>query len=104
MPDGTAFEGWAVLELMGHRRHVGYVQEAAMFDSTMLSIDVLSYDIETEEFSQRRQYYGGSSVYCLTPVTEDEARAAVKPSWLPSNQLPAAGDTEPPPSFDGVEF
>lgn len=99
------FEGWAVLELLGHRRHVGYVQEVTMFGGSMLSIGVLSYDREKKEFSRRKQYYSASALYALTPISEEEAHASVKPqSWeLEGAHLLGEGDTESPDDDESAE-
>lgn len=34
-----AFEGWAIVELMGHRRLAGFVREVSMFGASMLRLD-----------------------------------------------------------------
>lgn len=36
----SIFEGWAVLELMGHRRLGGYLREVEMGGGKMLRIDI----------------------------------------------------------------
>jgi hypothetical protein len=66
-----AFEGWAIVELMGHRRLAGYVTEEEHFGTAMLRLDVHGADPAAAVVTQ---LYGGSSVYCLTPTTEDIAR------------------------------
>ena len=65
----TAYEGWAILELMGHRRLAGYVCEVAQYGAAMIQINVrdLADNCVT-------QFYGGSAIYCVTPTTEDIAR------------------------------
>lgn len=70
MPDTDAYTGWAVVELMGHRRIAGHVSEAAQYGTAMIRIDV-----PTEGGEPITQFYGGNSIYCLSPVTEDVARA-----------------------------
>lgn len=40
---GPAFESWAVLELMGHRRLAGFVREVTIAGAGLLRIDVPSY-------------------------------------------------------------
>lgn len=73
----TGFEGWAIVELMGHRRLAGYVKPAPMFGTELLRID-----IPGEDGPEATQFYGGSSIYCLTPTTEEIARrvaASCKP-------------------------
>jgi hypothetical protein len=34
------YEGWAIVELMGHRQRAGYVKEAEMFGAKMLRLDI----------------------------------------------------------------
>lgn len=64
------FEGWAVVEIMGHKRLAGYVREVAVFGTPMLRID-----IPGEEATSATQYYGGGAIYCVTPCAETIARA-----------------------------
>ena len=68
--------GWCVLELLGHRRLVGYVQEATLAGASFLRIDVLTKD------GQTTQYYSASAVYALTPCTEESARRAASLSTV----------------------
>ena len=67
-----AFEGWAVLELMGHRRLGGRVSEATIAGQAFIRIDVPGPDGATVA----TQFYSGAAVYCLTPTSEAMARAA----------------------------
>lgn len=62
--------GWAIVELMGHRRLIGYVSETTIAGAPMLRINVLTADGEATQF------YGAGSLYCLTPTTEETARRA----------------------------
>lgn len=73
------FNGWAVLELMGHRRLTGLVREVTLAGAGFLRIDV--YEGQAEE-AKATQFYPPSSVYCLTPTTEESARKAATP-WQP---------------------
>lgn len=95
--ESTAYNGWAVVELMGHRRIAGLVSEAAQYGTAMIRIDVPAADGRITT-----QFYGGQSIYCLSPVTEDVARAValrnqpapVSPyEILPPKAMPA-------PAFD----
>lgn len=66
---GDSFEGWAILEVMGHRRMGGMVQEVQLAGAGFLRIDIPTIgDTIT-------QFYPPSSIYCLTPTTEAMARA-----------------------------
>lgn len=109
-------EGWAIVELMGHRRVAGYVRETTVAGAPMLRVDVPA---PTKEGKDRQtQFYAPSSIYALTPTTEETARrvaalGAPKPvqEWeLPTPRaLPApAGarerDDEATDGVDGVPF
>ena len=83
------FEGWAILELFGHRRLAGYVRPEEQYGQAMLRIDV--HPGEATE-AVATQWYGGASIYCLTPTTEAIARAVAKgnrPAPVQRWELPA---------------
>ena len=85
----TEFEGWAVLELMGHRKLAGYVQPATIAGAGVLRIDVPG---EGDE-GLVTQFYAPSALYCLTPVTEDMARRVARtyaPAPVTRWELPPA--------------
>ncbi|MEW5422679.1 hypothetical protein [Amorphus sp. 3PC139-8] len=64
-----AFEGWALVELMGHRRRVGYVRQVESFGAKLLRIDIPAEGDDVTEF------YGGGAIYALRPCSEEIARA-----------------------------
>lgn len=70
MTTAEVFDDWAILELMGHRRLAGRVTEVSQFGTAMCRID-----IPMANGAMLTQYYGGPSIYCLTPTTEEIARA-----------------------------
>lgn len=70
-----AFEEWAIVELMGHRRLAGKVTQAEMFGTALMRLDVYPGDAEQPTATQ---FYGGSSIYCLTPTTESVCRRFAK--------------------------
>lgn len=90
------YEGWTILEVMGHRRIGGYVREQEIAGYGFLRIDVPGAENEPEIVAT--QFYPPSSIYCLTPTTEEIARAVAtnnRPTpvhrWeLPQPQLPSA--------------
>jgi hypothetical protein len=87
--------GWVILELMGHRRLAGYVTEQDVAGVAMLRIDVPCEPPTT-------QYYSGSAVYCITPTSEDTARAVAamgRPAPVQRWELPA-----PPGWRDGPDL
>lgn len=61
---------WAIVELMGHKVVAGYVTEETKFGTPLCRIDVP----ETSAHPQFTQLYGGSALYCVTPVSEEVAR------------------------------
>lgn len=63
----SGFEGWGILEIMGHRRLAGMITEVEIAGAPMLRIDVPSDPPAT-------QFYSASSIYALTPTSEDTAR------------------------------
>jgi hypothetical protein len=69
----AAFEGWAVLELMGHRTRPGLVKEVEIGGGKMLRVD-----IHGEEDVVVTEFYGTSAIYSIRPVSEEIARDAAK--------------------------
>jgi hypothetical protein len=65
------FAQWCVIELMGHRRLAGYVQEVQIGGASFLRLDVPA----SENGLGATQFYNPSAVYCLTPTSEETARA-----------------------------
>jgi len=63
------YDGWAILELMGHVRMAGRVTEESHFGVALGRIDIPNAEGYTT------QYFGGSSIYRLTPTTEAIARS-----------------------------
>ena len=83
----TAYEGWAVVELMGHRTLGGYVSEVEMYGGRLLRLDV--YDDEDEDTgAAMTQYYGSSAIYCITPADESMVRQVGRRS-MPGKPQPA---------------
>ncbi len=62
-------EGWAILELMGHRTHAGYLREEERFSVIMARIDIPQRGGTTVT-----KHYGGSSIYGISWVTEEVAK------------------------------
>lgn len=87
--EGT-FEGWAILELMGHRRLGGFVRTVELAGVGLFRIDVPTADAE----ELTTQFYAPAALYCLTPATEDVVRQfarANQPEPVHRWELPAAG-------------
>jgi len=69
----VAYEGWARLELMGHRQRVGFVREVEMYGGKMLRID-----LPVEGSTDVTEFYGVTSIYARTPISEAIARDVAK--------------------------
>lgn len=81
------FEGWAIVELMGHRRLAGFVTEAEIAGQAFLRLDIVGPQTEIDEGDGPKvalkggfeggvtQFYGPAAVYCLTPTTQEIAVA-----------------------------
>jgi hypothetical protein len=72
----AAYEGWALLELMGHRQRVGRVSEVEAYGGKLLRIDIPAATEDGEPFTT--EFYGATSVYSLRPLSEAIARDHAK--------------------------
>ena len=94
MEKGEEFEGWAILELMGHRKLAGYVRPATIAGAGVIRIDVPKpLDQPQDEPILATQFYSPAALYCLTPVTEMMARNLSKmyqPEPVSRWELPAS--------------
>ena len=105
--DADKYEGWSITELMGHRRLAGYVTQQEIAGVGMLRIDVPG---EGEEV-HATQLYSPSSLYCLTPVTEEVARGLVRRTksapvqrWeLPAAREPESRESSEEDPFDDID-
>lgn len=93
------FAEWCIVELLGHRRLAGYVQEVQLAGAGFLRLDIPEADGDPG----RTQYIAPGSVYALHPVGEATARRAAQ-AWRPEPvsrwDLPAI---EPPAKATGFE-
>lgn len=88
--------GWAAVEIMGHRSHLGFVREVTLFGAAMLEVAIPFHD---KPGVQHRHVYGGSSVFSLTPMAKDYCVERAPRDWAVAS-LEAArslddGDDEP---------
>jgi hypothetical protein len=94
MENQDKFEQWAIVELMGHVKIAGRVTEEERFGAKLGRVDIPNGDTFVT------QYFNGSSLYRLTPTTEEIARSVAKsnqPSpvyrWeLPESKQIGAGE------------
>lgn len=82
-----SYTGWAILELMGHRRLAGRISEGSVGGVPLLRIDVYVGSATAPEVTQ---FYGSPAIYCVTPSTEELCRRmAVAPALVSPYELPA---------------
>jgi hypothetical protein len=94
-PKAEPFEQWAIVELMGHVRLGGRLTEESHFGVALGRIDIPAGD------GFATQFFGGSSIYRITPVAEDVARAvatANQPQPVHRWELPAPAARPAPPA------
>jgi hypothetical protein len=96
----ATFEGWAIVDVLGHQRYVGFVTTQAFGQAVLFRIDVPALD-ERERITKAPGYVGNDyvpagttvkegavqgytklvgsgSIYTITPCTEEAAIAAVE--------------------------
>jgi hypothetical protein len=94
------FEGWAIVDVLGHQRYVGYVTTEAYGAAVLFRVDVPALE-ERERVTKRPGYagdrycpagttvkegavagysklIGSGSIYSISPCTKDAALAAVE--------------------------
>lgn len=73
------FAGWAIVELMGHKRLAGLVCQETIAGTAFLRLDVKGHAPEHE----LTQFYSTGAVYCITPATEEACRMFIANSGGP---------------------
>lgn len=98
-------ESWAIVELLGHVRIAGRLSEEERFGAKMGRLDIPQGD------GFVTQYFGGGSVYRITPVTEEVARHVAKQvstapvsAWDFPKQLPAPARATDEDDFDDRDY
>lgn len=102
MSETLIFEQWAILELMGHVKLAGRVTEEEHFGAKLGRIDIPRAD-----GGFTTQFFGGGSVYRLTPTTEEIARHIAQnnqPRPVQVWELPAPGRTAPENLEDTLNY
>jgi hypothetical protein len=102
--DSEAYAGWAVVELMGHRKLAGRVSQVTQYGAAMLRLDIPGPNGQTVA----TQYYTSAAIYCLTPTTEEIAVGVARtrvPEPVQRWELPPPSPPPPsPPSPPVREF
>lgn len=97
------FEGWAIVELFGHKRLAGRVSSQVVAGASLVRIDVPDTPADHRPATQAyTKLHGVAAIYGITPVSEDVARRAAReierwndplPVQLPA-LLAAVGSTD----------
>lgn len=102
------FSQWAIVDVMGHQRYIGFVTEQVIAGTGFVRVDVP----EVEGIKSWSKLIGTGSIYAITPVSEEIARGvaarerakAVQPYELPPRPALAAvahdSDDLPPADTD----
>ena len=74
------FAQWAIVEIMGHQKFIGFTTEEALAGTNMLRVDVPAVEADDDHpaVPAYTKYFGGGSVYSITPITEELAQIAIK--------------------------
>lgn len=73
-----SFEEWAILELFGHQRLAGLVTAVNLGGASFVRVDVPDVEKQIGAPAKLTKFLNPSSIYSITPVTEETARAAAK--------------------------
>lgn len=119
------FEGWALVEMFGHQREVGYVTTQIFGQACLFRIDVpeipeREYQLERPEWigetlakegskvkrprvAGRSRLVGPGAIYSINPCTEDVARKSIEKMFAPPLRLieAAPGSTVHAPRLPG---
>jgi len=74
-PDDTKLKSWALVEIFGHQRIVGYVTEQAFGSGVLFRVDVP--DLTNNGRVVRAgftRYFGLAAIYSITPCDEEQVR------------------------------
>jgi hypothetical protein len=105
--------GWAILELMGHRKLGGFVSEETLAGAAFVRIDVPGPERpdDGDPFGEKTlatQFYSPAAVYCVTPTTEEVARAlaaALQPAPVARYELaPVAASSRASDDVDDADL
>ena len=75
---------WAIVEIFGHRRHVGRAREEERFGAKMLRIDVPKIGPAKEDITWPSHFYGGGSIFSYTVTDEKTVMNYAERSYTPA--------------------
>lgn len=81
------FEEWAVVEIMGHKKFSGRVTEQSIGGVSFVRVDVPEVALPERTLPAFSKLFGAGSIYCISPCTEETARAFAEQIRSESFQL-----------------
>lgn len=75
---------WAIVEIFGHRRHVGRAREEERFGAKMCRVDVPKLGPADGQITWSSHYYGGSSIFSFTPTDERTVMNYAERAYTPA--------------------
>jgi hypothetical protein len=102
---------WAIVEVFGHRRHVGRSREEEKFGSKLCRIDVPKLGPGPDEITWSSHFYGGSAIFSFTPTDERTVMKYAERAYTPAipfrdhgdDDDDHDGDSDDPESGFGIE-
>lgn len=101
---------WAIVEIMGHRKHAGRVREEERFGAKMLRIDVPTLAVvppaaegEQPSFDVEKwttHWYGGPSIFSFTLTDEESVMRINRPYYSPQRYIAPPHDSD----FDEIDM
>jgi hypothetical protein len=86
MEQSEKFEGWGIVEILGHKKFAGRIGEQVIAGAALVRVDVPETQhtrlvpgfggTVVETTAPYTKFIGVGSIYCITPTDEDTARRA----------------------------
>lgn len=92
---------WAIVEILGHRRHVGKAREEERFGAKMLRIDVPKLGPAEGDVTWSSHFYGGGSIFSYTLTDEKTVMRYAQRNYVPA--IPYRDHGPEDDSFTGEE-
>ncbi|WP_316234637.1 hypothetical protein [Bradyrhizobium sp. SZCCHNR1020] len=102
---------WCIVEIFGHRRHVGRGREEERFGAKMLRIDVPTITLAAGDGATSHppavqwttHFYGGASIFSFTLTDEDTVMRMNRPNDYARFRLPAREPEEDLFDHDAID-
>jgi hypothetical protein len=110
----AGYEGWAIVELFGHKRMAGYLSTQEIGSAAMIRIDVPEtpaepagallghWNASPNATAAYTKFLGVGSIYGITPCTEEVARKAARAIERHNDPLPVQLPRLPAPATVGA--